>query len=323
MKKTFKILGTIFGVIVLALAGLISWVSLSFPKVSEPEQIKVELTPMNIEHGKYLAQSVLVCMDCHSTRDWSKYSGPLVPNTLGLGGEVFSAADGFPGDFSAKNLTPSHLKDWSDGEILRAMAAGVNKKGQALFPVMPWHNYGKMDKSDMLAVIAYLRTLPALENNSIPESKAKFPFSLILKTLPHDPQYKARPKNTDTLAYGEYLTTAASCNDCHTQQNKGKPLEGMGFAGGFKFNLKSGGKAVSANITPDKNTGIGNWTSQQFIGRFKAYNAKMPDVQKNQPNTVMPWTMYASMTDEDLNAIYVYLKSLKPIDNKVTHFISE
>jgi mono/diheme cytochrome c family protein len=325
MKKALKILAFLAILVLVLIVGGVAYIQFALPKNLPVAQVQAPKDPITLERGRYLAHSVMVCMDCHSERDWSKFSGPLAPNTLGKGGEVFSAKYGFPGDFSAKNLTPSHLGNWSDGEILRALVNGVNKEGEPLFPVMPWHAYAQADTADMLAVIAYLRTLPSIENPNIPASKPSFPFSLILRTLPKEAQLKPKPLATDTLAYGKYLTTIASCTDCHTQQVKGQPVPGMAYAGGFQFPMATGGKAVSSNITPDLETGIGNWTVEQFVARFKMYedSTKIHAVSQGQKNTPMPWSMYATMTEGDLRAMYAYLRTVTPVKNAVTPFINE
>lgn len=80
----------------------------------------------------------------------------------------------------------------------------------------------------------------------------------------------------------------------------------------------------SANITPDTETGIGAWTPEEFVARFKAYTLPggIPDAtQNNSPQTVMPWTMYGGMDSTDLVAIYTYLSSLQPVKNHVDHFV--
>lgn len=78
----------------------------------------------------------------------------------------------------------------------------------------------------------------------------------------------------------------------------------------------------SANITPDMNTGIGNWSENDFISRFKSYEDPKNNrpINQNEINTIMPWAMYAGMDSTDLRAIYLYLKTVKPISNKVVHF---
>jgi hypothetical protein len=93
----------------------------------------------------------------------------------------------------------------------------------------------------------------------------------------------------------------------------------MDYAGGRQFKI-SAGVVTSANITPSLEFGIGRWTKNSFISRFKYFDtdsAGNTHVGHKDFNTPMPWTMYAGMTEEDLGAIFKYLKSCKPVDNKV------
>ncbi|MBA3269871.1 MAG: c-type cytochrome [Acidobacteria bacterium] len=129
------------------------------------------------------------------------------------------------------------------------------------------------------------------------------------------------PPATDRVAYGEYLTNAAACADCHTpMDDRGGALPGMDFAGGFEFRLPGGGVVRSANITPEATTGIGSWTEAQFVDKFKAFEGSpvraLTPVEQRE-NTVMPWLGYAGMTRDDLTAVYAYLRTLKPIINRV------
>lgn len=309
-------------IVVIAIVGLLSYVKLTLPNVGEPENITIELTPERIERGKYLANAVSVCMDCHSTRDWSKFSAPLVEGTLGKGGEEFNQDFGFPGKFFSRNITPAKLKDWTDGEILRAISSGVNKDGKALFPVMPHPKYGQLYREDLYSIIAYLRTLEPIENE-VPESEPDFPMNFIINTIPQKAQFSTMPDKADKVKYGEYVFTAAACSECHTKQDKGKPVEGMYLAGDFEFPMYTGGVVRSANITPDKKTGIGTWDEDFFVQRFKVYADKdyVPNtIKQGDFNTVMPWMMYANMTEEDLRAIYAYLQTVKSVENKVERF---
>lgn len=311
--------------LVIGIVSVLSYVSFALPDVGEPENIKIELTPARIERGRYLANSVTVCMDCHSTRDWNKFGGPLVEGTLGKGGEEFNQKFGFPGKFYARNITPFALKSWSDGEILRAVSSGVNKNGKALFPVMPHPNFGKLDREDLYSIIAYVRTLKPIDN-IVPDSKPDFPMNFIINTIPAKPAFTKIPDLSDTVAYGGYLVTAASCNNCHTREEKGTPIPGMKLAGGFEFPLPTGGVVRSANITPDKESGIGNWPEDVFVARFKTYadsTYKPVEIKKGDFNSVMPWLMYSNMKTEDLKAIYAYLRTVKPVTNKVTKFSAD
>ncbi|GGC49265.1 hypothetical protein GCM10011386_46950 [Parapedobacter defluvii] len=317
MKKLIVIM---LMLLIVTVAGTFFYVKFALPDVGAAPKIKVELTPERIQRGEYLANHVAACMDCHSTRNWGRYSGPLQEGTLGKGGEYFGPEMGFPGKFYSKNLTPANLENWTDGEIFRAITSGVNKDGKALFPVMPYPYYAQMDKEDVLDIIAYIRSLPVVENE-VPQSVTEFPMSLIINTMPVKPSFVTRPKKENKAAYGKYLVTAAACMDCHSPVNKGQVIAEKAFSGGREFELPRG-ILRSANITPDTESGIGNWTEEMFVARFKTYQhpENMPSVKPDDYNTLMPWSMYAGMETDDLEAIYMYLQSLKPIENAVVRY---
>lgn len=318
--KTKKITVYSLAVIGIALAGITGYLKFLLPDVEAAEYLEVEVTPERVERGEYLANHVAVCMDCHSSRDWSRYSAPLVPGTLGQGGEYFGPEMGFPGKFYARNLTPTNLEHWTDGEIYRAITSGVSKDGKALFPVMPYLNYGKMNKEDVYDIIAYLRTLPPMENE-IPPSEPNFLMSLILNTIPQDATPTTRPDRSNKVRYGGYLANAAGCIECHTQTKNGQIIPELAYSGGREFKLPNG-VLHSANITPDLETGIGSWDKDSFVARFKAFSNPnaTPTLAEDEPNTLMPWVMYAGMEEEDLEAIYAFLQSLEPINNEVVTF---
>lgn len=317
MKKALKIFGgVVLALVVLIGIGLLYFIS-AFPKVGAAANLKIEVTPEKIARGKYLANHVSVCIDCHSARDFNFYSGPVLPGTEGKGGEEFLDV---AGTFYPRNITPAALGNWTDGEIIRAITSGVDKDGQALFPMMPYPIYNYLAQDDVEAIVAYLRTLPPIPND-VPKSKINFPLNLIMRTIPQPYNPQPRPPLADTLAYGKYMSTISGCNFCHTQvDDKGQQLPGMDFAGGMEFKDPMFGTVRSANITPDADTGIGAWDKVYFIGRFKEYadstTSHIP-VAKGEANTIMPWTMYAGMTEEDLGAIYSYLQTQKPVKNEV------
>lgn len=323
MKKLKKILFITFSIVIITIVIGLSYIKIALPNVGEPEKFTIESNDELIKHGEYLANNVMVCMDCHSERDWSKFSGPLVEGTLGKGGEVFDQNLGFPGTFTAKNITPYKLSSWTDGEILRAISTGVSKDGNALFPIMPYTHYGNIDRKDLEAIIAYIRTLPSLKSE-VPASSPDFPMNFIINTLPQKANFIKKPSEKNLLAYGKYLVNAAACFDCHTKQEKGEFI-GKDFAGGMEFKLSDGSIVRSPNITPDKTTGIGGWSEEQFVERFKMYadsNYIPHTVEKGLFQTVMPWTMYGGMKESDLKAIYTYLKSIKVEKNSVERFTS-
>jgi mono/diheme cytochrome c family protein len=321
MKRVIKFLGIILGFVVAAIAGVLIYIGTAFPKVKAAPVMKIVATPEMLVRGSYLANHVCLCVDCHSERDFSKYGGPLVLGTIGQGGEVFNHAMSFPGTFFAKNITPYNLANWTDGEIYRAVTTGVDKDGKPLFPVMPYQNYGKLDTNDIKAVIAYIRTLPSVKKD-IPPSKADFPMNFIMNTIPQEATPQTMPAKTDVVAYGKYIATAASCIDCHTKQDKGK-FVGELFAGNFEFHMPDGTTIRSANITPDKETGIGNWTKEMFLAKFKMHadtNYHPATLKPGQTNTIMPWDNYAGMDSSDLTALFAYLQTVKSVKQQVNHF---
>ena len=318
IKKLVRIIGALLLFLVVAVGGLVAYIKLALPDVGTAPDLKVEATPALLARGAYLANNVSLCMDCHSTRDWTRFSGPLVAGTLGQGGEVFGPDLGFPGTFVSRNITPAGISSFTDGEVYHAITTGVTRDGSALFNIMPYANYGQMDPEDIRAIVAYVRSLAPI-NHTVPAPKADFPVNILMNTMPHKAAPQKRPEATDTLAYGAYMTNASGCIVCHTRHEKGKPV-GQPYAGGFEFNLGGGNIVRSGNITPD-DTGIKALSKADFIARFKAYAdpaaARPVDMTKGEMQTVMPWTMYAGMTEQDLGAIYDYLRSLAPVHNAV------
>lgn len=320
MKKFLRITAYIATAVILLIVVAATYVTVALPNVGPaPEDLVVEITPEKVAHGKYMAYHVMMCVDCHSVRDFSQFSGPPVQNTLTAGGEIFDQSMGFPGVFISPNITPYGIGDWTDGEIFRLITTGVRKDGSPIFPVMPYHSYGTADAEDIESVIAFLRTLDPIETDH-PKSKADFPFNLILRTLPEKAQLTKKPSPSDQVAYGGYLVNAAACADCHTKF-EGGDFVGEKLAGGRSFEFP-GGVLTSPNLTPHE-SGIGNWTKDMFVQRFKMYENEhltAPEVKPGEFQTIMPWVMYAGMKEPDLESIFAYLKSLKPVENYVEKF---
>lgn len=321
MKKLFKILGFVLLAVILFAAAAATYIKTALPNVGEPPVISVERTPERIERGKYLANHVTVCMDCHSSRDWSLFSAPLAPGNFGGGGEIFSRDLGFPGVFYARNITPYGIGKWTDGEVFRAITTGQSRDGHALFPIMPYLNYGQLDQEDIYSIIAYVRTLAPVEHDIAP-AEADFPVNILINTMPTQSNLTKRPAETDQVEYGRYMATAAGCVECHSKREKGTRVPGTEYGGGMEF-IMPNGVLTSANISPDKNTGIGSWTEDAFVNRFKTYadsSYKPHKVGPKEMNTAMPWMMYAGMKETDLKAIFAYLQTVPPLDNKVVKF---
>jgi mono/diheme cytochrome c family protein len=312
MKRLLKWLLGLAGLLVVAAGLFVGYFFVRYPDVPPPEDVNVTATPERLARGKYLAENVSGCLVCHADRDWTKFSGPVVEGTRGKGGQRF----GFglePFVMYAKNVTPAAMGEWTDGELIRAITAGVSRDGTPLFPLMPYPHFAKMSREDIEAIVAYLRTIPAVPPPTIPERQS-----------PAAPSSRPVPPATDRVGYGEYIVNAALCSECHTpMDDQGQQIAGMEFAGGTPFMPNGVGLVRSANITPDAGTGIGTWTEQQFVDKFRAFRGapvRALEGVETQQNSEMPWTDYAGMRDDDLAAMYAYLRSLKPVVNRVEKF---
>jgi len=320
MKKLFL---SIIGLLALAIGGVGLYYSAFLPKQRPAPDIEVELTPELIERGRYLTVNVLQCIDCHSERDWNYYGGPPVPpigagrscmdkNTMAAG--VNAGQETFPGRLCIRNITPdpdTGLGNWTDGEIIRAVREGVSHDGEGLFPIMPYFIYRNVSDEDMMAVVAYLRSMEPVKS-VWPERTVDFPLSRLIQMWPEPLQAPVvAPDPLDRMAYGEYLAVISRCEFCHTPKDPSsmQGFEGRRFAGGMPFFL-NGKTMYTMNLTPHE-SGLGAWTKEQFVQRFKMYAE--PRQVSPQDNTMMNWNAFSGMTDEDLGMLYDFFMTLPPV----------
>jgi mono/diheme cytochrome c family protein len=272
-----------------------------------------------IQRGDYLVNAVANCMHCHADRDFTKFGGPPVPGTEGKGGQRKGVY--------VRNITPTVLGSWTDQEIERAITTGITNVGDTLFVTMPYMNYKYLTKYDAESIVAYLHTLKPIAD-SVPKRNLDQFQPGRLTSLYHEfyvnDIYKAldQPQPDKELLKGKYLVTLAGCIGCHTNLDL-KLLaykRDSVFAGGLLFNKPENKfKVLSANITPDTTTGIGAWTEEMFLAKFKIYRDKESyNYDPGKYNSEMPWTIFANMTDDDIKSIYKYLRTIKPIKHMVT-----
>lgn len=321
-----QILAVLVGAVVIVAVVAVIVVQFFMPRQRPPADITVNVTPALIERGTYLVEQVLLCNDCHSERDWSFYGGPPQPpfgagrecmtrETKSIGIRVSEGQGNFPGILCIRNITPdveSGIGSWTDGEIIRAIREGVDNHGLGLFPIMPYFIYRSLSDADVEAVVAYMRNLSPVRAER-PERVIDFPMSMLIEMFPEPLDGPVpHPDPADPVAYGEYLATIARCGFCHTpRQARGKEgIPGKAFAGGVPFQLGSR-ITPSKNLTPDV-TGIGTWTRDAFIARFKRFGELRP-VDRLEDNTLMDWNAYSGMTEADLGAIYAFLQTLPPV----------
>ena len=215
------------------------------------------------------------------------------------------------------------LGDWTDQQIHDAMTKGIRRDGSRILPVMPYEKYSGMAQTDLQALIAYLRTIKPVKK-ATPELKTWAPFARSLGT-PIFLKIFGRFSNASSAApqsgveRGRYLVDHVSlCSDCHTPRNSiGVPKQSYYLAGASE---KAGplGQAV-ANITPDKETGIGEWKREDIVELL--HSGTKPDLDNVQGlmYEVIQGISYGykDMTKQDALAIADYLKSTPPIKNKV------
>lgn len=295
------------------------------PAQRPPSAETIAATPELVARGRYLSENVLVCVHCHSDMKLDRWgmSGDDAHVGAGSAALCWDEGAGVPGKICPKNITPDRetgLGAWSDGEILRAIREGVSRDGTALFPIMPYLNYRELSDGDAHAVVAYLRTLPAV-SRPVPPRELKFPLSVIVNFMPKPlDSMVAEPIRTDPVAHGKYLATVAGCKQCHTpvDERTHQIIEAKAFWGGQEFKHGTIGPVRSANLTPHE-TGIGTRGKAQFVAMFRSFADPSLRELKVDPkaNTVMPWGRYAGMTDADLSAIYDYLRTLPPAANPI------
>jgi len=212
---------------------------------------------------------------------------------------------------------------WTDQQIQDAIVKGIRRDGSRIIPVMPYEAYSGMAQEDLKALIAYLKTLKPVKK-ATPELESKAPLTrsvgipVYLKVFGRFSSAPAQaPKGG--IERGRYLVEHVSlCSDCHTPRNSiGVPNRSLYLAGASK-KINPMGEDVP-NITPDKETGIGDW-KREDIAELLISGTK-PDLDNVQGlmSEVIQGTPHGfkDMKREDALAIADYLKSIPPIKNKV------
>lgn len=316
-KELLKASFLISGLLLVALSVAIS-----------PAQASASSQSALIEHGKYIV-SIAGCSDCHTNYSTAYMVDPttltsaqvqtlalnakdaLDKNKFMAGGRLFDL--GPAGKVYSANLTPdveTGIGGWTDEQIKTAVRTGQIPSGRMLVPVMPYHTYNTMADLDLDAVVAYLRTLPAIKN-AVPEPT----FSTEgFQPLPYT-QGITVPAATDKAARGEYLVkSVTSCTDCHTPLDpaNGAPMMDKYLGGGQPYE-GPWGIVYGGNITPDAETGIGSWTEQEIkVAFLTGVN------NKGRRLILMPWFVYSALSTEDADAVAYYIKNgLPAVKNSV------
>lgn len=260
-----------------------------------------------VERGAYLVKAA-GCVGCHTAKRGIHFAGGLGLKT------PF-------GTFFSPNITPdpdTGIGSWTDEDFIRALHEGVSPDGSRYFPVFPYPSYTKMTEEDALAIKAYLFSLePVKQANR--EHDVFFPFSWRFlqrgwRMINFDEgRYEPDPKASDQVNRGGYLVDAlAHCGECHTPRN---------FMGGIDNDMYLAGTPdgpedqLVPNITPHESGAI-DWSERDLVGLMKTgLKPDFDNVQGTMAEAIEEGLMH--LTDEDLTAIAVYLKTVPPIDNRV------
>jgi len=290
MRTALRIVGFIIGglvaVVLVVVAGLyLNLVRLRTAQYSNPvPNVTVARTPDQVARGQYMVTAYPGCAGCHS-------SNPSAAPPVLDGGHI-AGIDAL-GNFNAPNLTPAGpIKDWTDGEIIRAIREGIDRDGHPL-ALMPAPDYHHLSDDDVQAVVAYVRSMPAVQRDSpgvnfgflgtVLTSTGRFPLS----NQPPAGTVTAPPRGP-TAAYGTYLVSISGCTTCH-----GPALDAQNIPQGPP-------PGPSLRI-------VKGWTDTQFISTLRTGI----DPAQHRLNEAMPWRQFGQGTDDDLKAIYQYLTSLQ------------
>jgi mono/diheme cytochrome c family protein len=264
----------------------------------------VEDGPDKLTHGKYLVETVAGCGNCHTPHleDGSLDESMAFAGAFVIEEPAFKAY--------ARNITPdmeTGIGSWSEDDIVKAIREGVRPDGKILGPPMSFGFYRHMSDTDAHAIAAYIKTVKPIRN-VVPESTYNIPlngYGPPVTSVPDVPR-------DDPVKYGEYLAgPIGHCMDCHTTYVEGViDMNQLGRGGNvYAKPFIYDWAAVSANLTPDPDVGLGMWTDAEIERAITEGISR--DGRELLP--FMPFGLYKKMQPRDLDAIVAYLRSLPPL----------
>ncbi len=256
-----------------------------------------------IARGEYLTKAA-DCVACHTTKNGKPFAGGLAFKTP-------------MGTLYSPNITPDKetgIGRWSDEEFLRALHEGKGKNGENLYPAFPYTSYTLLQDDDVKAIKAYLFSLPAVHQLNR-ENDMPFPFNqrwgLWFWNLVNFDGQRFEPDSSKDAQWnqGAYFVEALGhCGECHTPRN---------ITMGMKDSKAYAGTEIDGwtafNITSDPHAGIGGWSQEQMVQYLRSGHVD-GKAQAAGPMAEVIENSTRHLTDSDLNAMAVYLRSLKPLN---------
>lgn len=320
MKRFFKILAYTLGAVFTLVLLAASYIQIKgaptydYRPTAEIANLKVPLDSASIAQGAKIAS--MLCKECHKDFKTGKMTGHIMsdlPKEFGV--------------IASYNITQDKthgIGDWTDGELYYYLRRSIRKDGH-FNPIMG--GFSLMADSDIHAIIAWLRSDdPSLapDPREYPVNQYNFLVELLCNTvftppvLPSAPVHV--PDSTNKVVLGKYLADGLyNCYPCHCADFKTMdtkvPEHSVGYYGGGNPMLNYEGETVpSANITMDKETGIGNWTAEQFRDAVKF--GKNP---RGGPLNY-PMVPHTALSNDEVDAIYAYFQTVPTIKNAVTRY---
>ncbi len=314
MRLVLKIFAWLLGLVLLAIGGFAAFVYFGgVPTYDVPQvSLQVHPTPELVARGKDIAR--MSCFECHMDYDNGRLSGRRMFDVPEVFGTAYSS-----------NITqdPTHgIGDWSDGELAVLLRTGINRGGRYTMPWMP--KLPRMADKDLNALIAWLRSDDSVLQATPVSSRgqelsflAKFLSRVAFKPFAWPEHGQIAPPLTETVEYGRYLVQDfLECYSCHSADFKSvddlNPPASVGYMGGGNKLLSLDGEIIlSANITPDTETGIGSWSEEDFVRAIR--EGLRPDGRVLR----FPMSRRPETTEAEARAIYAYLQTVPPIHNAV------
>jgi mono/diheme cytochrome c family protein len=277
------------------------------PKIHTPRPLRtmtVARTPARVERGKYLSEGLLQCFICHSERDWKKPGAPPIPATKGAG---YVWREGL----TAPNLTPDNetgIGTWTDDMLIRAIREGISHDGRVLHRQMWYRSFRALPDEDVEAVVAYLRSLEPIRN-PLPPTKltAEETKDLEVEEPITSPVPPRPPAETD-VERGRRLSNLADCSGCHTSWYTPK---NPGLFGGGNLIKRGDRQAYGPNITSD-DSGLAHYDAAFFREVMRTGKARGREL-----SPLMPWIVFRNLNDQDLDALFAYLRALPKIKHVI------